>query len=372
MQSGKKLGVSAANFDYIMIFLVVFAVAFGIAMVYSATNSFETQARFLAVQAAAFLIGLVALAFIVIIDYNLIAQWSWAIFLFNIALLVGVLIIGTGGEDVGTKGWFRFGFIGIQPAEIAKVGFAITFAKHLSVTRGDLNDPRSVFLLVGHAAIPIALILRQPDWGTAMVYGFMAIGMLFIAGISWKYLLSALAIFAAGAPAIWFLLLEDYQKQRFFTFLNPASDPTGSGYHVIQSKIAVGSGKLLGKGFMQGTQTQYSFLPEKQTDFIFAVIGEEFGLIGAAIVAILLFAIVWRCFSAAKKSRDSFGELLCVGIGCMFFFHVLENIGMSVGLFPVTGIPLPFFSAGGSSMLTCMMAVGFVLSVGARNRRSLF
>ena len=225
-----------------------------------------------------------------------------------------------------------------------------------------INDPKTLLLLLAHASAIIFLILLQPDYGTAMVFITITIIMLFVAKISWKYILGAGGVFALLAPILWFFVLKDFQKDRFFAFLNPEADPLGAGYHVTQSKIAIGSGQIFGKGLFSGIQTQLGHLPEKQTDFVFAVIGEELGFLGCIVVFALLISIILKCFQTAKKCDDLFSELICCGVGAMFLFHTLENVGMCIGIMPVTGIPLPFISYGGSSMLTSLAAIMLVLN----------
>ena len=201
-----------------------------------------------------------------------------------------------------------------------------------------------------------------------MVFCSIFIGMIFVCGIHYKYILAALASLMAFAPVAWLFILDDYQKKRFLVFFNPESDKLGAGYHVFQSKIAVGSGQVFGKGLFKGIQTQRGFLPEKHTDFIFSVIGEELGIIGSTLVIVLLLAIIWRCIAVAQNAKDDFGAYVCVGVASMLIFHTFENIGMCIGLTPVTGIPLPFISYGGSSLLTNLLAIGLVINVRMRRR----
>ncbi len=344
------------------------AFVIGFIAIYSSTVNMGA-ARFCIVQGAAFFIGIILLFLITRVDYDLIGQLAPYIYIGNLLLLIIVLVIGTGGDEVGTKGWIRLGSVGIQPSEIVKIGFIISFAKHIDAVREDISRPKNVLFLLLHGALLIGLVLLQPDFGTAFVFGIIMLGMLFTAGISLKYVFAAGGLFAALAPLAWFFLLKDFQKQRILTFLNPALDPQGAGYHVIQSKIAVGSGGVLGRGIGQGIQTQYGYLPEKQTDFIYAVIGEEMGMWGCVLVLVLLTVIIIRCFSVGTSARDGFGEMLCAGVGFMFMAHVMESIGMCIGLLPVTGIPLPFFSYGGSNLLASMLAVALVTSVGMRRKR---
>lgn len=370
MEKGKKRFFLKLD-PYISVSVLI-SFIIGSLVILSATRSLNDSYRYIIVQSAAFVLGAVALYFIQKIDYDYMGQLAPYIYGLNIIMLVMVLFIGQGGESVGTKGWIRFGPIGIQPSELVKIGFIITFAKHIEYVYHDLNHPKNIFLLLLHAGFIIGLVLLQPDYGTAMVFCTIALIMLFVAGISWKYIVSAIGVFALSAPLIWFYVLEPFQQKRILSFLSPESDPLGSGYHVIQSKIAIGSGKVIGRGLFSGVQTQFGFLPEKQTDFIFAVVGEELGLWGCLLVISLLITIICRCFSAAANSRDTFGEMMCVGVGSMFLFHVIENIGMCIGLTPVTGIPLPFFSYGGSNMITSMLGVALVMLVGSKRRRRSF
>ncbi len=345
---------------------VLVSVIIGFVAIYSSTKSMA-QARFLIVQAVAFFIGALAVYLISKIDYDYICQLAPYLFGLNIILLVLVLIFGT-GDDIGSNSWIRIGPVGIQPSEIIKVTFIITFAKHIETVKNDLNRPLNIVLLLLHVAALVGLILLQPDMGTALVFIFIAMGMLFIAGIDRKYIIGLFSVLAAILPLAWFFLLKDYQKNRILAFLNPDLDPTGSGYHVLQSKIAIGSGKILGQGVGNGVQTQMGYLPEKQTDFIFAVIGEELGLWGSIILIAALVVIVVRCFVIASESRDILGEMIGIGVGCMFLFHVLENICMCLALLPVTGIPLPFVSYGGSNMLASMLAIALIVNVKIRKK----
>ena len=205
-----------------------------------------------------------------------------------------------------------------------------------------------------------------------MVFAIIFVFELFFTGISRRYILGAFGALVAILPIGW-LLLADFQKNRITSFFNPQSDPSGSGYHVLQSELAIGSGQLIGRGYLKGPQTQYGYLPEKQTDFIFSVIGEEFGLLGTLFITIILFIIVYRCFDNARTlTHDTLGELICVGVGAMLLFHVIENIGMCIGLMPITGIPLPFVSYGGSNLVTCFISVGLVQSIRMRRRAVKF
>lgn len=347
--------------DSFLFVITLVAAVIGIIMIYSATRSLNTNSNVI-IQAGTFLIGTVIMIILSRIDYHIFGHIAMPIYIVCIALLVAVLIIGSAG-NWGARSWIRFGPIGIQPSEICKIGFAITLAKHLSMVKHQLDRPITVILLLFHVAVFLGLIMLQPDAGSAMVFCFMFAVVLFGAGLSFKYIIPAILGFAAFVPLAYMFLLSEYQKHRIQVFFNPDMDRLGSGYNVIQSKIAVGSGQLFGKGFLKGTQNQMGFLPTKHTDFIFSVIAEELGFIGALFVILILFLIIARCIKASQEANDTFGKYLCLGIAAMLIFHTFENIGMCIGLMPVTGIPLPFISYGGTSLLTNMIAVGLVLSV---------
>lgn len=359
------------GFDRILITAVLIASVMGLIAVYSATLSFGSLTS-IVVQTGAFLLGTVLMILLSKFDYEQYNLLIVPIFAVSIFLLVLVLLIGTGSEQVGAKSWIRFGPIGIQPAEIAKVGFIITFSYQLSKSERKINKLSTIFKLGVHLLIFLALIMLQPDAGSAMVFCFIFIVLLFLAGLSLKVIIPVFVAALAALPLIYKFVLSDYQQNRIQVFLNPELDPTGIGYNVIQSKIAVGSGEFFGKGYLQGTQNQLGFLPAKHTDFIFSTVCEEWGFLGAILVVAVLAVIIIRCFKVASKSQKSFGRYIAAGVGAMLLFHTLENVGMCIGLMPVTGIPLPFFSYGGTSILTNLVAIGLVLSVSRRNRGSVY
>ncbi|MFA7636444.1 MAG: rod shape-determining protein RodA [Monoglobales bacterium] len=357
----KKLLSSA---DTSIIVLASLLSVFGIIMIASATKSYDSGLKHVIVQSGAFIIGLFLMLVILSLDYERFKEKPVLWYFLCVCMLLFVLAFGQ--EESGTKGWIRFAGTGIQPSELVKIGFAVTFARHLESAGDSINRPLPFIGLLLHAGVLIGLVLLQPDYGTAMVYIFMFICMIFAAGIKYRILFSFAGIFALFAPLAWFFILMDFQKNRILSFLNPESDPAGAGYQVMQSKIAIGSGEFFGNGIFSGTQTQLGILPAKHTDFIFGVIGEELGFIGCFAVIAILIAIVIKCFYVGMNARTDYGKYLCIGIGAMLLFQIFENIGMCLGVMPVTGIPLPFLSYGGSSMLTGMTALGFVLSVSAR------
>ena len=366
----KKFAGFSDKVDKALLICSVLAAAIGILIINSAAYALPSHTKFVAVQSLAFLLGVAAMTGVVFFNYKNFEKLHYLVFAVGVALLV--LVLAVGKLTHGTQGWIVLGPITLQPSEIAKVCFILTFSSHVTRRYDKINEPKTLFLLFIHFLCYIIPVLLQPDFGTATVFAVIFAFVLFFAGIHRKYIIGVASAAAVASPVVWFLL-KDYQRNRILMLFFPEKDPTGSGYHVLQSKLAIGSGMFSGRGYLHGPQTQYGYLPEKQTDFIFSVIGEEFGLIGALAITIILFIIVYRCFMIAKScSHDTFGELVCVGVGAMMFFHVVENIGMCLGLLPITGIPLPFVSYGGSNLVTCFVAIGLVQSIKMRRRATKF
>ena len=354
------------NFDFVLFILTFITSVFGIIMISSAAPD---AGKFVLVQMVSFILGLGLVALLIVVDYEYLAGLAGYLYLFSLILLILVLIPGIGTYENGARSWFRFGSLfGIQPAELVKLAFIITFAKHLSGVDDLINRPKNIVFLLIHGGIFIGLILLQPDFGTAVVFGCIMLVMLFVAKISWKFLAGVAGVIAGTAPIAWMFLLDTYQKERIINLFNPENDPTGSGFQVAQSKAAIGSGKIFGMGLYEGSSQFNNFLPERHTDFIFSVICEELGFIGALVAIGLLLAIIIRCIMIGLNARNRLGMYICFGVAAMFTFHVVENVGMCLGLMPVTGIPLPFFSYGGSSMLTNLIAIGLVLNVKHRSK----
>lgn len=292
------------------------------------------------------------------------ARWSIWVYLFTLLLLVAVILFGASAK--GAQRWLVFGGVQFQPAEIAKIATPLMVASFLARREGILSFPVVVGALF-IIALPVALVGSQPDFGTAFIIAAAGAALLFIADTSWRmYLTFALAALAS-APLAWYLM-EGYQRARVLAFLNPEQDPLGSGYHIIQSKIAIGSGGLYGKGWLAGTQSQLDFLPERSTDFVFAVFAEEFGLVGAALLLVLFAVVFFRGLWLAGRSQELFGRLVGAGLVLSLFIHVFVNIGMTSGLLPVVGLPLPLISYGGSSLVTTMAAFGIVMSMYSHRR----
>jgi len=354
------------NIDLGIVISTILLIVYGMVAISSATHIRSGgSVGTLKVQIIAFILGIIGVILILLIDYKTFGDNYVLIYIVNVFLLALVLIIGFSTK--GTKGWIDLGPVNMQPSEIVKIGYILTFAKYLEKKKGNLNRIIDVLPAMLHLVLIVGLIMLQPDAGTALVFIFISIFMLFAAGISYKIIAGAFGAFLISLPVMW-KLLKPYQQSRILVFLNPELDPMDKGYHVIQSKTAIGSGQLWGKGLFEGTQNNLGFVLERHTDFIFSVIGEELGLIGALVLMMLFLWLLLRCIHIAKVSKDDYGMLICVGIISMFLFHILENIGMTIGLMPVTGIPLPFISYGGSSLLTNMAAVGLVLNVGMRRQ----
>ena len=366
LRTDDRRSLVTKEFDWFLFLLTLTIALVGIVIIYSATRTTGSNSNVI-VQSAAFCIGTGLMLFLCFFDYEQFINIVKYIYIFAVVILILVLIFGTAG-DWGARSWIRFGPIGVQPAEFAKICFIITFSYHLSRVEENLNEFRVLLGLAAHLAILVGLIMLEPDLGSALVFLFMFACMLFVAKLSYKYIIPVLVLIGASLPLVYNFVLSNYQKQRINVFFDPNIDPLGDGYNVIQSKIAVGAGQLWGKGYLHGTQNQMGYLPTKSTDFIFSVFSEEFGFVGAIIIVCLLFLLIFRCFKAARKSDNLFGRFICTGVGAMFLFHVFENVGMCIGLMPVTGIPLPFISYGGTSLLTNMMAVGLVLSVTYHNK----
>ena len=340
------------------VLLLCAVAAVGYVALYSAGGGAEPYA---AKHALRFAFGLVLMLSIGLVDIRVIARFAWVGYAGGIALLVLVLLHGNVGK--GAQRWIDIGPLQLQPSELMKImlvlGLAAWFQRATWERMGNLLFLIPPALMV---LLPVGLILKQPNLGTALITGMVGAGVFFAAGVRWwKFAIIAGGV-AVAAP-IAYDHLHDYQRARITTFLDPESDPLGAGYNIIQSKIALGSGGLWGKGFLQGTQGHLNFLPEKQTDFIFTMIAEEFGLVGALSVLGLLALVVVFCFAVALRCRHQFGRLLAVGLGTNFFLYVFVNVAMVTGSIPVGGVPLPLISHGGSAMLTTMLGFGLLLSV---------
>ncbi len=280
----------------------------------------------------------------------------------GVAILVAVLLIGVEG-GLGAQRWINLAGFKFQPSELMKVGLVIMLAYYYHrLHASQISHLFFVLLPAVMIGLPCVLVLLQPNLGTAAIIGLLGVMTVFMAGVNWRYFLAGIVLLACLVPILWFFVMHDYQKQRVTTFLDPDSDPLGAGYNIIQSKIAIGSGGFMGKGFVQGTQSQLAFLPEHQTDFLFAIFAEEFGFVGSLILLGLYMLLITGSVLVAFRSQELFGRLIAFGMSSIIFLHVFINMGMVMGIMPVVGVPLPLLSYGGSSMLATMIALGFILN----------
>jgi rod shape determining protein RodA len=360
------------NFDWLLLILVCTIVAVSLLIITSTTINITGDPLYFAKrQLIRFAVGFVAMLFILSIDYTYFFRLAPIMYLAIVAMLVAVLFIGSKGG--GAQRWIDLGFFELQPSEFAKLGIIISLARLLSAQEGNFEDMSSAIPAFFHVALPMGLVFLQPDLGTSLVFTVILFGMLYMAGLRVQHLLTYAGIgLAIGAPALW-LLLKDYQKKRLIIFINPYLDPLNDGYQIIQSLIAVGSGGLQGKGlFAPGTQNALNFLLEQHTDFVFSAYAEATGFVGSVILILLYTFLILRILRLAFLAKDTFGMLVCIGVAVMMTFHILVNIGMTIGIMPVTGIPLPFMSYGGSSLMMNMMAIGVVLNIGMRRQKLMF
>ena len=370
--------------DYLTLLITAVILVFGLVSISSAVSSVTTDelsvfdiaalanTESASLQLIFYAVGLLAVAVILLIDYNNLRDFSDLFYWAAVALLVLVLFFGR--EINGTAGWFVISGRGFQPSEYGKAVIIIVLAAETAkVTQNKesgIDSFRDLWPILWRFMIPFVLIMAQPDMGSAFVYLFVMAGILFAARLSWKKILFFLGLAAVAAPLLW-LVMDDYQKVRFEVFLNPELDPLGKGLQTIRAKNVAASGGLFGKGFFSSellTQ-QTNYLPEESTDFIFSAMVEACGFIGGLILIMLYACLIFRILRIAFRAKDHFGCYLAVGVAFMILFHVIENIGMNIGLLPITGVPLPLFSYGGSNVLTTMAGIGLALNVHMRRQR---
>ncbi len=372
MRALKKLLPQLRDFvhraDMFLFTMSVICALYGIVVIASATKSYENgSAQFVIVQTLALVLGMLLFIAMTVIDVDIFAQhWTW---LYGLSALLLLSLIPFGAvSDTGNNGWLRFFGIGIQPTEIVKLAFIIVLAKQLAYLKDykNLNSVTSVAQIVGHFILMFGLILvTAQDLGSALVYFFIFAVMLFVAGVKIYWFIMGAAAIACMVPIFWTYFLEDYQRNRILAPYDSSIDPdnTGINWQQNQSKIALASGQLTGTGLGDGTQSQSNAIPGKHTDFIFAVIGEELGLIGACLVLLLLMIIVIRCIQVGLRSGSTMSMLVCFGVTATVVFQTFENVGMCIGIAPVVGITLPFFSYGGSSLFSMFAAMGLVSGI---------
>ncbi len=353
------------HFDWTLIGMVLILASIGIVNLYSVTSNGESSGMPLYLKQVLWLfIGLTVMMGIAFIDYRYYLDVAY--FAYSAVLLLLIFVLAYGFITSGAQRWVRLGSLTFQPSEFVKIALILALASFFKKAPGregySLRHLPFPFLLL---SVPMVLILKQPDLGTAIILLLVFFSILVFVKIRWTTFLTFGVIGASILPLVW-RFLKDYQKRRILTFFNPDLDPLGASYHLIQSKIAVGSGGLLGKGFMKGTQSRLGFLPEQHTDFIFSALGEEWGFIGCFVVmGLYFFLIVWG-LRIAVSSKDRYGAILSFGVVAMLFWHICINIGMVLGLMPVVGIPLPLLSYGGSFLLSTFIGIGFLLNVSMR------
>jgi rod shape determining protein RodA len=360
------------SFDYVLFIAIIVLSVIGCFVARSAVNTFSSSRKMMIVHIGCLVVGAMLAVAISFLDYKNYKIPGILFYFFTIALLVLVLFKGT-GEDLGSRNRLVFMGFTFQPSELAKISIVLVGSIFLErIYNGEKNKTANIIKFIVYTSIPVLLILAQKDFGVVAVFICAIFMMIFFCGLRYKHILMMLGTGILAAPFVWFFLLNDSRRDRIRVFLNPQLDPLNAGWNVIRSKMAVGSGKIFGKGLFKGIQTQNSMVPVKESDFIFSVVGEELGFVGAVIILLLVFFILMRFLIIAKNARDTYGAFLVIGLGSFFAVNFIENIGMSIGILPVTGIPLPFISVGGSAMLTNMLSVGIILSVSARRHRGRF
>lgn len=354
------------NFDWGILSITIILIVIGLVTLYSAVTpgAPPSQKPLYFKQFIWFGVGVTAMVVAFLVNYRVLERWSNALYGGCIGLLILVFFIGK--TVAGSRRWLILGPVSLQPSELTKIVVIIVLSSYYAkVANPKGMGFRELIKPLILTVIPFFLIVKQPDLGTGLLIGLIAASITIFAKIRRRTLVYILTGCAVSIPLVW-SFLKGYQKQRILTFLRPDSDPLGSGYHIIQSKIAIGSGMITGKGFLKGTQNALSFLPEQHTDFIFSVLSEEWGFIGSATLLLLFLLLILWGLRIAYRSKDPFGTLLSIGITSMIFLQVIINIGMVTGLMPVVGVPLPFISYGGSSMITVMISIGLLMNVSMR------
>ena len=359
------------NIDWTILICVIILLIIGGIALYSATQSTEHDE--LIKQLIWLGISIPIVIAVIAVDYELLIKSAPVGYAIMLILLVAVLFTT---PINGATSWFIIGSFSIQHSEFAKIFVIMTLTlvmtKVQKENKEDISKPIKLLTCLSVVIVPVLLIVRQPDYGTSIAFVISTIFMLYASGINKKYIIISTLLTIIILPVMYFFILPEHAKTRIDVFLNPNLDPRGSGYNVIQSKLAIGSGQLLGMGVKQGNQTQLGYLYPKTTDFIFSVIGEEMGFVIAALVIILYIVLITRIIYVAKTAKDDKGSYIAVGIAGIFVFHMVENIGMTMGLLPITGVPLPFVSYGGSSLLTNLIMIALVLNISGRRKKSLF
>lgn len=359
------------NFEWGILICTIILLAIGLVALFSATQNsdyeeFKKQIMWIG-------ISIPVIVVVILVDYEILAKISPVIYGLSLISLVAVLFT----EPInGATSWFNIGPFSFQPAEFAKIAVVLFMAnvmvKLQQKGRDEINRFWKLGIILATVAVPTLLIIKQPDYGTALAFLVALIFMLYVAGINKKYIITAVLLVVILVPLAYFFILPDHAKARIDVYLNPNLDPRGDGYNIIQSKLAIGAGQIFGMGLFKGNQTQLGYLYPKTTDFIFAVISEEMGFVVAGAIIVLYVILITKSIQVAKTAKDDLGSYIATGIVGIFFFHMLENIGMTMGLLPITGIPLPFVSYGGSSMLTNLTLIAILLNISTRRKKAMF
>jgi rod shape determining protein RodA len=352
------------NFDYILFFVVIIMIIFGVLMIGSATRDVASLADRVNSQILYGIVGIAVILIMAAIDYRLLTStylWIYGI----LVLILGITgLLGTEGE-AGAQSWVNFGVAGFQPSELAKMLLIVVLAQQLAYNVERIEKLSTILISLGFVAVPVFFIFIQPDLGISVLVMVIWFAMAWGAGMRWQHIALFVVIGLIALPILW-SQMETYQRSRITTFINPDADPDAA-FNIRQALTAIGNGGLLGRGYMQGTQSQLRYLRVRHTDFIFAVIAEELGFVGALLVLVLMGIVIFRCLRAARLSPDIAGTLICYGVATVVFFQTLVSIGMNVRVLPVTGLTLPFISSGGSSLVTLMLGIGMVESVALRH-----
>ena len=359
------------NFEWGILICTIILLAIGLVALFSATQNsdydeFKKQIMWIG-------ISIPVIVVVILVDYEILAKISPVIYGLSLISLVAVLFT----EPInGATSWFNIGPFSFQPAEFAKIAVVLFMAnvivKLQQRGRDEINRFWKLGVILATVGVPTLLIIKQPDYGTALAFLVALIFMLYVAGINKKYIITAILLVVILVPLAYFFILPEHAKARIDVYLNPNLDPRGDGYNILQSKLAIGAGQIFGMGLFKGNQTQLGYLYPKTTDFIFAVISEEMGFVVAGAIIVLYVILITKSIQVAKTAKDDLGSYIATGIVGIFFFHMLENIGMTMGLLPITGIPLPFVSYGGSSMLTNLTLIAILLNISTRRKKAMF
>jgi rod shape determining protein RodA len=355
-----SLSHKLSEVNWRLVALITLIACAGFLMLYSAAGgSFSPWAER---QMIRFVIGFFILVAVACVDLRVWMGLAYPAYAFSLLLLVAVEVAGRVG--LGAQRWIELGPLALQPSELMKIALVLALARYLhGLVPGEVSKPLRLFVPLAMIAVPVVLVLMQPNLGTATLLALCGVLLLFLAGLSWYWIVPTLTAVALAVPMAWQFALHDYQKQRVMTFLDPHTDALGAGWNITQAKIALGSGGIIGKGFLLGTQSRLNFLPEKETDFIFTMIGEEFGFLGSMALLAMFALVLYYGIQIAMKARSQFGRLLAMGITVNFFLYIMINGLMVMGLIPVVGIPMPLISYGGSAMMTVMFGFGLLMSV---------